>query len=383
MSGLFQPGRVFRGLVAVSCAFSALFAMDDEFFTPTTSIGGYGELHYNQVFQEGKDDAPIFDFHRFVLFFGHSFSEEWSVKSELELEHNVVLVSGKTNEDGEFSYKKTGEVELEQAFIQYQPIPAFGFRAGVMLTPSGLLNEDHEPPLFLTVERPLYAKDIIPTTWFGNGVGLQGSLADQKFTWQAVLMDGLDIRQAAPGGLRGGRLKGYKAPLNTVITGLRADYSPLPTVKAGASWHRNQLMMQDAEESFRVNAIDLLEVHAVGEISGIHARGEFAWINWDALDENPGNVEASMGWYADLGYDIGHALDWKAQLIPFVHVGQHNTAFSVRDDSDAEDANQVDLWKVGLALKPISQVVFKVDYGTTTKGDNSVDELNLGAGYNF
>ena len=69
-----------------------------------TTIGGYGELHYND-WENQKDDSDFsqIDFHRFVLFFGHEFTDRLRFFSELELEH---ALAG----DG-----KEGEVELEQA----------------------------------------------------------------------------------------------------------------------------------------------------------------------------------------------------------------------------------------------------------------------------
>ena len=46
-----------------------------------TSVGGYGELHYNN----GASDQ--IDLHRFVLFVNHEFSEKIRLFSELEVEH--------------------------------------------------------------------------------------------------------------------------------------------------------------------------------------------------------------------------------------------------------------------------------------------------------
>ena len=43
-----------------------------------TQIGGYGELHYNNL-----DSKKEIDFHRFVLFFGHQFSDKFRMFSEL------------------------------------------------------------------------------------------------------------------------------------------------------------------------------------------------------------------------------------------------------------------------------------------------------------
>ena len=64
-----------------------------------TSIGGYGELHLNL----NDDSDNEIDFHRWVLFINHRFSDKVNLYSEFELEHSLAG-------DG-----KPGEVELEQA----------------------------------------------------------------------------------------------------------------------------------------------------------------------------------------------------------------------------------------------------------------------------
>ncbi|MGL4834694.1 MAG: porin, partial [Shewanella sp.] len=55
-----------------------------------TTIGGYGELHYNNITDNIKGtDKKEFDFHRFVLFFGHDFTSNTRFFSELEVEHSL------------------------------------------------------------------------------------------------------------------------------------------------------------------------------------------------------------------------------------------------------------------------------------------------------
>jgi len=46
-----------------------------------------------------------------------------------------------------------GEVELEQAWLEYDFTSRLSGRAGVFLLPVGILNETHEPPTFYGVER--------------------------------------------------------------------------------------------------------------------------------------------------------------------------------------------------------------------------------------
>jgi len=80
----------------------------EDFFEPKTTIGGYGELHYN--YEKVGDDDPkkILDFHRFVVYVGHAWTEEWSFRSEIELEHNIV-------KNGQ------GILQLEQSSDQNMP----------------------------------------------------------------------------------------------------------------------------------------------------------------------------------------------------------------------------------------------------------------------
>ena len=51
----------------------------------STRIGGYGELHYNNLSNTNNE----IDMHRFILFVSHSFTENIQFFSELELEHAI------------------------------------------------------------------------------------------------------------------------------------------------------------------------------------------------------------------------------------------------------------------------------------------------------
>src|SRR5262245_23105749 len=61
-------------------------------------VSGYMDFHFNKQ----RSEPGQLDFHRFVLLFGHSFSERIKFWSELEVEHALV-------EGGE----EKGEMELE------------------------------------------------------------------------------------------------------------------------------------------------------------------------------------------------------------------------------------------------------------------------------
>jgi hypothetical protein len=75
-----------------------------------TTIGGYGELHYNNLNAKNPEkDVNMIDLHRFVLFFGHEFNDRTRFYSEFEVEHALVADTGGDT---------PGEVEIEQAFVE-------------------------------------------------------------------------------------------------------------------------------------------------------------------------------------------------------------------------------------------------------------------------
>ena len=121
-------------LIVISLFASFLFA--DEFVESSTTLGGYGELHYNM------EDNGELDFHRFIFYIKHVFNDKWSLMSEIEIEHNMVYSDG----DG-------GYLAMEQAHLNYWN-GNWGFKGGVLLVPAGVTNEYHEPPTFMSVERP-------------------------------------------------------------------------------------------------------------------------------------------------------------------------------------------------------------------------------------
>ena len=64
------------------------FGLEDEFFESKTSIGGYGEMHFDMEANEGNGKL---DFHRFIIYYKHQFTPKWSMMSEIEIEHNMNL----------------------------------------------------------------------------------------------------------------------------------------------------------------------------------------------------------------------------------------------------------------------------------------------------
>jgi len=371
-------------IIFVSCFVVA----DDEFFEPGTIIGGYGELHYTNATVDEDDPTTKLDFHRWILFVNHNFSPEWSMKSELEIEHNMI--------DGDGDYD--GEVELEQAYINYHNANGnWGFGAGVVLISAGIINETHEPPTFLSVERPSYNSKIIPTTWFGNGGHVYGSFGD--FHAKFVLHE--DMKGDAIGngtGLRSARAKGYKSKADSWTMNFSGKYTGVKGLKLGGSMTMNDSPRSDSISdngtpdddtddiviaTDRSIAWNLMELHAAYNTNNIIGAFEWGNISYDPSSDDVAEYGNSMGYYIHLGYDVAPLMGWNdCKLAPWFGMGMYNL-----DDTD--DVNSVSTTQVGLTWWPTDKISWKMDYTMDTKkaaegsDDTKTNTLSLGVGYMF
>ncbi len=357
-----------RSLIWILFMLAALLsAQHDEFFEAGTTVGGYGELHYNVVKAPGEKTSKTLDFHRFVLFLNHNWTEKFSFKSELEVEHNLV--------EGD---RKTGEVSLEQAYVDYHHSDLIGLQAGVILLPVGLINPFHEPPLFFSVERPDYSKYIIPTTWAGNGLTFYGRYKGLEYRFSAI--EGLNgANFSRTNGIRKGRQKGYMADASSLLYSLSFDYTAIPGLRVGFSSTYNEAFVT-SDISLPVS---LNEGHFQYRHRHLMITGEFGQINYNG-DESGFSLKKAYGYYIDLGYNVAPALNLNGELTPwFRYTSRDMAAETVNGASDGK--NRFDKWLAGISFKPIPEVVYKAEFGgETLKADQSTAKLfNLGIGYMF
>ena len=360
-------------------AFNIIFAQDD-FFEPGHTIGGYGELHWNQEMNnDGDKTKNMLDFHRFIIFFGYNYSEKWSLKSELEIEHNMIggnekgtkeTAAGTGYEDSYIKY--AGEVELEQAYINYHA-GNWGFKAGVLLTSAGYINETHEPPTFLSVERPDYAKYVIPTTWFGNGFGFYGKFSG--IDWKLNIME--DLKASGIGdGIRDARGKGYKTSAYDWTKNFRFDYNGMPGINIGGSMTMNNAPVNLNEDGTVDESIgvSLMEFHGSYNANNLTATMEYGTISYT---DNTA-ADGTSGYNLEVGYDVSEMIGCEGKLVPWFRYG------NVQKDVD-DTTSHYDIMKFGLSYSPINEIAFKLDYGTKTyeNEDNNKTLINIGVGYMF
>lgn len=130
-----------------------------------TTVGGYGDVQYTNA--SGPDTPGEVNVKRFVIYLAHSFNDRISLHSELEVEDAKVESSD-----------PTGEIEVEQVFLDYRLTDWLTLRTGLVLIPVGIINETHEPPTFNGVARPSFDQDVIPTTWREIGIGATGTIPE-------------------------------------------------------------------------------------------------------------------------------------------------------------------------------------------------------------
>jgi hypothetical protein len=158
-------GAIGRGCVTGAFLLGALVAVAQAETVKgpagTIDLGGYGEIHASL----GEGPSPdLIDIHRLVFYVGYEFADWIRLHSETEVEHAFV------------NKNAGGEISIEQLHVDFLLSDKVNLRIGRLLTPLGIVNRKHEPPTFNGVERPSFAKYVIPSTWSSDGVGIFGSL---------------------------------------------------------------------------------------------------------------------------------------------------------------------------------------------------------------
>ena len=317
-----------------------------------THLGGYGELHYNNK-QNGKTDQV--DNHRFVLFVEHEFTDDVRFFSEVELEHSIA---------GE---GQNGEVELEQAYIEWDYAKDHSATFGQFLIPIGLMNETHEPDTFYGVERNSVEKNIIPATWWEIGAMLGGEIAP-GFSYDLAVTSGLEAPTSGKNAYlpRKGRQKGSKATAEDFAYTGRLKYTAVPGLELATT------LMYQEDIAQGMGADDasamLWETHAVYQTGGFSLRALYAMWDIDGDEAKALGRDEQDGWYIEPSYKLTPRLGFFARYSEW--------------DNNAGDSDNTEIeeWDLGLNFWLVDNVVFKADWADQKNGE---DSFNLGVGWSF
>lgn len=331
------------------------------------TLGGYGEALYRNYADAEKDDT--FDFLRAILYVGYKFSDKFVLNTEIEVEH-------------------ADEIYVEFAYVDYLWRPELGFRGGMLLIPMGLINELHEPTVFLGALRPETEQRILPTTWRENGVGVFGDLG--PVTYRAYLLNGLKGSGFTGAGFRGGRQKGAEAIANDFAGVARVDYTGVPGLLVGGSVYYG-----GSGQQLDVDVPTLIyEAHLDYKWRGLEVRGLYARSSLDnvadlntelELEGNASVGEAMQGWYGQVGFDVLSLVpNSTLRLVPFVRYEDIDTQLSVPGGFASNPSNDNQILTVGANFYPIDEIVVKAEYQNRSVRDgDGAASYNVLLGYIF
>ena len=329
-----------------------------------TTIGGYGELHYNNLSaNDPSKDVEMLDLHRFVLFFGHQFNDRTRFYSEVEVEHALVADTGGDT---------PGEVEIEQAFIEFDLRQNLYAKAGVFLIPVGILNETHEPDTFYGVERNDVESIIVPGTWWEGGAGLNGRWGS-GWNWDLAFTSGLEMSTTGSNAfrVRSGRQKIAKAVASDgAVTG-RLRYLGVPGLQAAVTVQYQFDPSQVSNDG--LDSGSLMEAHVDYQRNGFGLRALYA--RWDFSGDavEAADADTQTGWYIEPSYRMNEKVGFYARY----------------EDVDAARAqDKFNQWEVGLNWWPAKNVVIKFDYrdrshNLDSQNGRDFTGFDVGLGYSF
>lgn len=341
-----------------------------------TNIGGYGELHYNNI----KDGDDEIDFHRFVLFISHDFNENLRFFSEFELEHSIA---------GE---GKNGEIELEQAYIEYDINDSLQAKGGLFLVPVGIINETHEPPAFYGVERNNVEKNIIPATWWEAGAAING-YNENGLSWDFAVHSGLNINIDGDGTaaadasctavglatgngcsttIRGGRQKVSEANANDPATTARVRYTGVNGLNIAATVQYQSDVAQGDDPAGDASAV-LIQAHAIYQVGNTTLTGLYAAWDIDSATFEAAGANEQTGYYLEAAQKVSETVGLFARFEEW-----DNKAGDTAESADNQQTIGINYW-------PHENVVLKADIFIQEDLATNVEKegFNLGIGYQF
>lgn len=332
------------------------------------SLGGYADLEYGDF----ENSTSTFTQHRWIINIGAMPHERLRFNSELEIEYG-----------GPNAPNADGEVKVEQAYMDFLIADPINVRAGALLVPFGRYNLYHDSDLQNLTDRPIMAKDVIPTTWTEAGAGIfgefnpvLGTYEDLNLNYELYVVNGLDAGFSDTG-LSGGRssLKTDNNDDKSVVGRLTASPWLNQEVSVSGYWGDYDTMSND------ITGIGFDTLTTVGPFELIN---EYAYFDVEE-SENIDVANYFQGAYSQLNYYFwptffNNSVLGKGFNDPkMALVGRYDWAV-IADDSDTvgSEENEETRLTLGFNYRPISNFVFKLEYQwnqanneALEKGDNN------------
>jgi hypothetical protein len=374
------PDAEYRSFAGMGPAASKVY-----FVPKGLSIGGYGEAFYRNNLNDSADDFS--DILRLVLYTGYRFSDKILFNSEVEFEHQR-------------------QIFVEFAYLDFLISDPVKLRIGNLLVPMGFTNELHEPVFFNSVERPEVERNIIPSTWNENGIGLYGDLAP-GLRYKVYGLGGLNSARAPAasswirnmrtrGGTTGNGADRSFAETFAGVAALSYEYGP---GVVGVSAYRGR-----SGQGQTVSPTDPRVIS--GDVTMYEAHAGLAWrgaalrvlgVQGELDDAELVNAKHNLagtagvgsrvrGAYVEGSFDVLSLAASEQSLLPFVRYELLKFHDRVAAGATRDPRLDVDLVVAGVAYKPIPTVALKSDWNwrRTAAATGAVTRsLNVGVAFVF
>jgi hypothetical protein len=370
---------------------SSTFVAEDG---PKLELYGFADFSYLHVFGSSSNfnkqyvaPYPRFYVGHLNLYLASTLGENWRSLAEVRFTYSPIGDDDKAAPDGSFPLPDTtatdyaefqrtfswGGIEIQRAWLEYQPFDFLSIRGGQWLTPYGYWNDDHGSPAIIAVHKPFPIGDAffpehqtgliaLGRYFVGNtAIGYAATLSNGRGPYD-VIKD-LDNNKAV-----GGRLYVETSVFGNLTIGVDAYRG-----RYTASTKRYRIDTSGAEPVavlYRTTDVAYDELSLGADVrwiyEGLHVQGELM-TNEARYDERyrPRTVGFDpkptfsadyrrIGGYLLLGYRTRFL-----NLMPYV-MGEHSSY------TNTDLAPPTWAWSGGVNLRPTPNVVLKAELAIAT-----------------
>jgi competence protein ComGC len=317
------------------------------------------DLYATLEFENFENSDSGFDARNIELLLNARMTDRLRAGAEIEFE-GTAQTSGSSD--------RTGEVEVEQGWLEYYIAEMFKPRFGVVLVPFGKYNLEHFDPQRDLTDRPIVMRAIVPTTWAEAGAGFTGQMVvdmgsdhESRIDYAAYLVNGLTDHFTTTG-MRDSRGSYRKDNNNNKALVGRAGIFPVDNLEIGFSGYFGNY---DDDDDHRILGIDVDFNYAWRDFEFL---GEYARFNLDESSDNTAETampDTYYGYYVQANYHFWPIsledtfLSWgfmNPQLTASLRYGMAHI------DVDGGKNNEEERWTVGMNYRPVEAYVFKFEY---------------------
>jgi len=322
------------------------------------------DLYTTVEYEDFHKTDSVIDAKNMELLAGVHLTDRLMAFAEIEFERTAKTSSG----------SRQGEVEVEQAWLEYSINEYFNPRAGVILVPFGKYNAEHFEPFRDLTDRPLVMRRVVPATWAEAGFGFTGSafpgnkigglFEDLTIDYQLFVINGL-TNELTDTGIRSARgAFGSDSNNNKAIVG-RLGITPFQSTEVGFSGYYgdyddkdHKINGFDVDWKFTRGSFELLGEYAIFDLE----QGGFESDGTTLAPDYLRGVYIQTNYHFWFDFLNNTFLGRQFDDPTFTGVFRYDKV-RIDDDGDAgTGANREERLTIGLNYRPVETWVLKLDY---------------------